>query len=102
MKGDNTGPNSHHVFGPSALKWVEICPGYRSDGGTNAAAEEGTKLHEACETEEFEGLDEEQMRMVAKCLDYLAPFEKGADEVIREICLNITLHDEADDTDPNQ
>ena len=88
----------HHELGPSALKWIELCPGYRSEGGTSIWAEEGTKLHLACEDEKFEDLDEEQMRMVARCLDYLAPFEKASDEVLKEERLTIDLYGD-DETD---
>ena len=91
-------PEQHHELGPSALKWIEICPGYRGESGTTIWAEEGTKLHKACEDEKFDGLDEEQMRMVARCLDYLAPLEKEADEVLKEQRLVIPLY-EYDDSD---
>ena len=88
----------HHELGPSALKWIELCPGYRGEGGTSIWAEEGTKLHLACEDEKFEDLDEEQMRMVAHCLDYLAPLEKASDEVLKEERLTIDLYGD-DETD---
>jgi len=38
---------AHHELGPSALKYVEICPGYRSENVSSPWAEEGTMLHEA-------------------------------------------------------
>ena len=75
----------HHALGPSALKYVELCPGYRGEvGETNIFAEEGTLLHEACETEVFDGLDDEQTRAVARCLDYRDKLAEGADEVLLE------------------
>ena len=43
-------PEEHHELGPSTLKYVEICPGYRSSNETNQFAEEGTMLHSAAET----------------------------------------------------
>jgi len=81
----------HHELGPSALKYVEICPGFRSTNETNVYAEEGTKLHEACETGVLDGLDDEQMRLVAACLDYTDKLEQGADEVHKELRVEIKL-----------
>ena len=54
-------------------------------------AEEGTMLHEAVEGECMEGLDEEQMSAVAKCLDYVAPLVKGADKVLKEARMEVSL-----------
>ena len=82
---------AHHELGPSALKYVEICPGYRSENTSSPWAEEGTKLHLACETEDFEGLDDEQMSSVATCLDYVNALEKDADEVFKELRVEIEL-----------
>ncbi len=78
-------PEEHHKLGPSTLKYVEICPGYRSSNETNVFAEEGTMLHSAAETGDLEGLDEEQLRCVIACLDYLEPLEKGADKIFKEM-----------------
>jgi hypothetical protein len=86
-------PEKHHELGPSALKYIEICPGYRSSGETNVWAEEGTKLHLAAETANLEGLDEEQLRAVIACLDYLEPLEKKADEVHKEMQVQIRYGD---------
>lgn len=82
-------PEQHHELGPSTLKYVEICPGYRSSNETNIFAEEGTLLHSAAETGELDGLNEEQMRLVISCLDYLKPFEDAADEVHKELKVSI-------------
>ena len=62
---------AHHELGPSALKYVEIGPGYRSENVSSPWAEEGTMLPEACENDDMEGLDEEQTKAVATCLDYV-------------------------------
>tara|TARA_B100000902_G_C27282457_1_gene902545 strand:+ start:98 stop:370 length:273 start_codon:yes stop_codon:yes gene_type:complete len=86
-------PEEHHVLGPSTLKYVEICPGYRSSNETNIWAEEGTKLHSAAETGNLEGLDEEQLRAVISCLDYLEPMENKADEVHKELRVVIRYGD---------
>lgn len=86
-------PEEHHELGPSTLKYVEICPGYRSSNETNIFAEEGTMLHEAAETGNLDGLNEEQMRLVISCLDYLAPFEEAADEIHKELRVKIRYDD---------
>ena len=78
-------PDQHHELGPSTLKYVEICPSYRSSNETNIFAEEGTMLHEAAETGNLDGLNEEQMRLVIACLDYISGMEKEADEVHKEL-----------------
>lgn len=92
-------PDQHHKLGPSALKWIEICPGYRSEGGTSIFAEEGTRLHDACETGNVEGLDEEQLSMVTKCTDYISTLTVDATEVLLEQRLTIRLFDDNDTED---
>jgi hypothetical protein len=82
-------PDAHHELGPSTLKYVEICPSYRSSNETNIFAEEGTKLHEAAETGNLDGLDEEQMRLVISCLDYIKPLEENADDIYKELRVKI-------------
>jgi hypothetical protein len=84
---------AHHSLGPSTLKWVEICAGYRSSNETNPMAEEGTMLHEAVENNDMTGLDDVQIALVQKCLDYAKPFEDKADEVIDEERLTIKIYD---------
>jgi hypothetical protein len=39
----------HHKYGPSRLGYLDECAGFTSRSGTNAAAEEGTALHEHME-----------------------------------------------------
>ena len=78
-------PEEHHHLGPSTLKYVEICPGYRSSNETNIFAEEGTLLHSAAEHANFDGLNEEQKQMVMVCLRYLDPIEEAADKVLKEV-----------------
>jgi len=85
---------SHHELGPSALRYVEICPGWRSTNETNVYAEEGTKLHKACETGRLDDLDEEQMRLVATCLDYVEALEdEPHTETYKELRVEICLGD---------
>tara|TARA_B100000686_G_C16554171_1_gene844213 strand:- start:613 stop:879 length:267 start_codon:yes stop_codon:yes gene_type:complete len=82
-------PEAHHELGPSTLKYIEICPGYRSSSEPNPFAIEGTKLHLAAELGELEGLNDEQVRLVNTCLKYIEPLEKGADEVHKELKVEI-------------
>ena len=81
----------HHELGPSSLRYVEICPGWRSSNETNVYAEEGTLLHLACETGKLDELDDEQMKLVATCLDYVEGLEAGSDVVFKELRVDIKL-----------
>lgn len=82
-------PEDHHELGPSTLKYVEICPGYRSSDETNPFAEEGTMLHSAAETGKLDGLNEEQIKLVNACLDYIKPLEDEADDIHKELRVSI-------------
>ena len=82
---------AHHKFGPSSLKYIEMCPGFRNSNDTNPVAEEGTLLHEVCETGNLEDITEEQRGLVTPCLDYVHKLEDGADETHNEIRLTISL-----------
>jgi hypothetical protein len=83
-------PEEHHELGPSTLKYVELCPGYRSSNETNIFAEEGTLLHAAAETGNMEGLSEEQIKLVQSCLDYIYPLEEQPDvEVFKELRVEV-------------
>lgn len=46
-----TGPGDHARVGPSGTKMYRACPSYESQGGTNPAAEMGTRIHEAMEVD---------------------------------------------------
>lgn len=46
-------------------------------------------LHEAAETGELSGLNEEQLRHVVSCLDYIKPMEDVADRVEKEMRVEI-------------
>lgn len=84
---------AHHELGPSALKYVEICPGYRSENVSSPWAEEGTLLHLACERGDIDNLDDEQISAVAHCLNYVEALEKDADEVHKELRVEIKLNE---------
>lgn len=81
-------PTTHAKFGPSSLRYREICAGWQHSPGTSDAAEEGTLMHEAAETGDLSKLTPEQVAQVQECLDYLAPLEDGADEVSKELRLD--------------
>lgn len=86
-----SGPDAHHELGPSTLKNVEICPGFRSTNEDNIFTLEGTKMHEAAETGDFSGLDEEQEIMVAKALAYKKSLESDESESVLEQRVTIGL-----------
>jgi len=65
----------HAKHSPSGLHYKEICPGYTNREESSPAAEEGTRLHAAVETGKTEGLDEEQLQVVAICRDFVAAEE---------------------------
>lgn len=82
----------HHKYGPSTLKHLEICPRWeRQPDSGGYAAEEGTLLHAACETENLAGLDEEQKYAVTQCLDYVNGLLATASvsDDLREILLEL-------------
>ena len=68
-----------------------MCPGFRSTNEDNVFTIEGTKMHEAAETENFTGLEEEQEVMVAKALAYKQSLEDKDSETILEQRVTIRL-----------
>lgn len=50
---DSVNPNhtdrAHAEFSPSALKYLHTCPGFHGNDGSSAAADMGTRIHEALE-----------------------------------------------------
>lgn len=80
----------HAVYGPSTLKYRELCPGWRQDNtGDMSRADEGTRMHLASETGNLAGLDPEQTECVKACLNYAAPYIKAAQKIYRELRLVI-------------
>jgi len=54
----------HAEFSPSSLKYVAGCGGYHGKDGTSAAAEKGTRIHEALEVRDPSALhDEEELQI---------------------------------------
>ena len=88
--------SEHHPLGPSTLKYVEICPGYRSSGESSVFTEEGTMLHEAVENETLEGLDDEQTHAVATCLNYTEKLRGVTTDYLKERKLTIYISDKDD------
>lgn len=82
-------PTTHHKYSPSKLKNLSICPGYLGSDTTSEAAEEGTMLHEACETGLIRDLTDEQKHLVSMCRGYASELEKDAQEVLVESRLEI-------------
>lgn len=61
---------AHAKFGPSSLKYFEVCPGYQGRQGTNPAAEMGTRIHEALEKDTLDNLTDDYERLIAeKCIE---------------------------------
>lgn len=60
----------HHPYSPSTLQTREASPCYKpSSGGTNKAAERGTAQHEAVESGDVFGLNDEEALAVAVAMD---------------------------------
>lgn len=85
------GPEAHHELGPSTLKNVEVCPGFRSTSEQNVFTIEGTKMHDCAETGNLEGLDDEQTAMVKKVLDYRDSLMTENSKLLLEERVHITL-----------
>jgi superfamily II DNA or RNA helicase len=86
----------HAEHGPSTLEKFEICPGYRPRGGTNWAADRGTRIHEALEAEDISRLvDPDEQAIAQKCYDYVQSLieSKGGRvlETHKEIRVDIEL-----------
>jgi len=58
------GSRGHAEFSPSSLKYVAGCAGYEGRSGTNAAAEKGTRIHEALEVRDSSALHDEEEVMI--------------------------------------
>ena len=66
-------------------------PSSCSANETNPIAEEGTLLHEACETRKLDGLSHEQQQLVALCLNYVDTLREESTKVYLERKLQIHL-----------
>ena len=72
---------THHRYGPSTLDSLDLCVRFKfkESEDMDDAATEGTLLHEAFETGNLAGLDEEQRNCVSLIRNYVGAlkFEKG-------------------------
>lgn len=80
---------SHHRYSPSSLKWREVCPGWEnepqpSEAGS-VAAQEGTMMHKALETGNYDQLDEMQKKNVLMVADLFEGMKKDLEWVIAEL-----------------
>jgi len=93
------GSRGHAEFSPSSLKYVAGCAGYESTSGTNAAAEKGTRIHEALEVRDPSALhDEEELEIYEKIVKAEDEFNKsifkdGGFEEMNEIQVHVDLGD---------
>lgn len=76
----NHSERAHAEFGPSGLKYVKACPGFKGKEGTSEAAEKGTRIHEALEVHDPSALrDEEELGIYEKIVqmefDFLKEFK---------------------------
>ena len=76
----NHSERAHAEFGPSGLKYVKACPGFKGKEGTSEAAEKGTRIHEALEVHDPSALrDEEELGIYEKIVqmefDFLKDFK---------------------------
>lgn len=87
----------HAEFSPSSLKYCAGCAGYKGREGTNAAAEMGTRIHEAIEIRDSSNLRSEEEvsiyeEIIADQTEFLKNFEdKELTETHPEILLDIEL-----------
>jgi len=86
----------HAEFSPSSLKYVSKCAGFHGREGTNAAAEMGTRIHEALEIFDPSALHNEQEldiyeRIVAMESEFLGNFSGIAKE-FNEIQVTVALN----------
>ena len=96
---DSHSDRDHAEFSPSSLKYVAGCAGYHGREETNAAAEKGTRIHEALEIEDTSNLESEEeisiyQQIVEEEEAFLANYaQKGRGQVEdhKEIQLTVEL-----------
>ncbi len=82
---------AHAKHGPSSLKNKEICPHWKNRPGSSAAADEGTKMHEAAETGKLDGLNPEQIAQVKSCVDEVARRQSAIENCTRHNELRLKI-----------
>lgn len=87
----------HAPFSPSSLKYVAGCSGYEGRSGTNAAAEKGTRIHEALEVRDPSALHDEDEVLIYEAIveqeeAYITKFAQGSEyKEENEIVLDVDL-----------
>lgn len=87
----------HAEFSPSSLKYSAGCSGYKGREGSNAAAEMGTRIHEAIEINDPSSLESEEevsiyQEIIADQQEYLMNYgDKKLTESHAEIILDVEL-----------
>jgi len=100
---DKNAPNHseriHAEYSPSALKNYEACPSYKKREGTNAIAEQGTKIHEAIDSGDVSHLNDEELAIAKYCFDFQDHVRSGKGskpvKILREVVLNIDAGDQS-------
>lgn len=94
---NNHADRGHAEFGPSSLKYIASCRGWKSRGGTSDAAEMGTRIHEAVESRNPSALrDERELSIYEQLVEaeerwISTVFTDGDSTVLREELLDIAL-----------
>jgi len=88
----------HAEFSPSSLKYVAACAGYEGKSGTSAAAEMGTRIHEALEVRDPSALHNEKetdiydqiVEMEADFMGNFPPVKEEHNEIQVDVALDGT------------
>ena len=100
LKHPDHSSRGHHPQGPSQLKALKLCSGFENRTGTTAAAEMGTRIHEALEVRDASNLESElEIELYDKCImaeDNLIADYFGEEEYERynELPLTISLNND--------
>lgn len=79
----------HSKISPSKLKDLELCPRYEGEENCHPVTEAGTKMHEAMESGQDDGLTDDEKALVKKCRDRMMPWRIGFPVEHREVRLDI-------------
>jgi len=92
-------PTPHAEYGPSSLALFELCSHYGREESdeVHPVTLQGTRLHEAVEHDNLNGLDHEETKLAQFCLDETKRLASGADEYHKEVTLDIAYDDKQED-----
>ena len=80
----------HAKYSPSSLRDKEKCPWYEKDPAADmTAANKGTKLHKAVETNDTEGLTDDEIVAVTACQEYVTDLITSTSKIFREIKIDV-------------